>query len=50
LKPRKFDLVAAIKDASRTHIGIVPATRFVPHKNRRRPKHKDTLRRLLERD
>jgi len=34
-RKRKFDKVAAIKDASRTHIGPVPVTRRVPNRKRK---------------
>lgn len=34
-KQKKFDVVAAVKDASRTHIGPVPPTRVVPDKLKR---------------
>jgi hypothetical protein len=50
MKLKKFDVVAAVKDAARIHIGPVPPTRLLPHKHRRAPKHRETTRRLLERD
>lgn len=47
-KRKVFDVVAVVKDASRTHIGPVPPTKVVPHKHKRKPRFKEDLRDLTE--
>jgi hypothetical protein len=46
----KINVVAAVKDAARTHIGAPPPSRVIQPKKRRAPRHKETTRRLMERE
>jgi hypothetical protein len=52
-KPKKFDVVAAVKAAARAKVGTPPPTRkepSSPKRNKAGEKHKPTLGRLLEDD
>jgi hypothetical protein len=36
---KKFSKVKMVKELSRDNIGVVPVTKIVPHKNKRKYKH-----------
>jgi len=51
-KKRVFSVVKAVKANARARVGMVPAEKVLPDpkaKELRKPKHKETLTRLLER-
>lgn len=45
---KKFSAVIQVRKESRALIGTVRGTTYVPHKNKRAPKHKQTLAKLLD--
>jgi hypothetical protein len=47
-KVKRFRVVQAVKELARERIGAPPGEKVVPHKNRKREKHKPTLRNLLD--
>jgi hypothetical protein len=50
-KKRVFSIVKAVKANARARVGMVPAEKVIPDpkdKARRKPKHKETLAKLLE--
>jgi hypothetical protein len=47
-KVKRFQAVQAVKELARERMGAPPAAKFVPHKNKKPPKHKPTLGKLLE--
>lgn len=52
-KKRVFSIVKAVKANARERVGMVPAEKVLPDpkdKARREPKHKETLRDLLEKE
>jgi hypothetical protein len=47
-KVKRFQAVQAVKELARERLGAPPGEKVVPHKNKRPPKHKPTLGRLLD--
>ena len=48
-KPKKFNVVKAVKAMARAQIGLTPGSRVVPDERRKKTdKHKPTLGKLLE--
>jgi hypothetical protein len=46
-KMKRFHAVQAVKELARERMGAPPAEKVVPHKNKKPPKHKPTLGKLL---
>ena len=46
-KVKRFRAVQAVKELARERMGIPPAGKVVPHKNKKQEKHKPTLGKLL---
>jgi hypothetical protein len=46
-RAKRFGAVQAVKELARERMGAPPAEKVVPHKNKRSPKHKPTLGKLL---
>jgi len=46
-KAKRFGAVQAVKELARERMGAPPAGKMVPHKNKKRDKHKPTLGKLL---
>jgi hypothetical protein len=47
-KAKRFRAVQAVKELARERMGVPPAAKIVPHKNKKVEKHKPTLERLLD--
>jgi len=45
---KRFGAVQAVKELARERMGAPPAGRVVPHKNKKPPKYKPTLPKLLD--
>jgi hypothetical protein len=48
MKKDTFSAVTQVKKMSREYIGFVPSTTRIPHKNKRAPRHKMTMAKLME--
>ena len=46
-KAKRFQAVQAVKELARERVGAPPAAKVVPHKNKKKEKHKPTLEKLL---
>jgi hypothetical protein len=46
-KAKTFRAVQAVKELARERMGAPPSEKVVPHKNKKPPKHKTTLEKLL---
>lgn len=47
-KAKRFHAVQAVKELARERMGAPPGGKVVPHKNKKAPKHKPTLGKLLD--
>ncbi len=47
-KAKRFHAVQAVKELARERLGAPPGEKVVPHKNKKREKHKPTLGKLLD--
>jgi hypothetical protein len=47
-KVKRFRAVQAVKELARERMGAPPTEKIVPHKNKKKAKHKPTLGKLLE--
>lgn len=46
-KPKRFQVVTAVKELARERVGRPPAEKIVPNKKKNADKHKTTLAKLL---
>jgi len=47
-KAKRFQAVKAVKELARDRVGAPPVAKVVPHKNKKAPKHKPTMGRLMD--